>query len=103
MDNALFSLSSFDAQEGRLVLAADGLDFDNTDAYLDALCQMIDARVFDKQIDADLHSWLVDFEGVRFMLRGEHYSASIWLEMLDAEGKEELAFLHGWLRKRLSR
>ena len=102
MDNRLFSLSHFDAEEGRLVLAADGLDFDNTDTYLEAFCQLIGASVSDKQTDADLHSWLVDFEGARFMLKGEHYSASVWLEKLDADGDDELAFLHGWLSKLLS-
>ncbi|MDD1783553.1 DUF3630 family protein [Enterovibrio sp. ZSDZ35] len=102
MDNTLFSISHFDAKEGRLVLAADGLDFDNTEIYLDALCQLIGATASDKQTDADLHSWIIEFEGVRFLLKGEHYSASVWLEKLDADGDEELTFLHGWLSKQLS-
>ncbi|MCX9490588.1 DUF3630 family protein, partial [Vibrio cholerae] len=43
---------------------------------------------------ADLHTWLIDFEGCHLLLRGEHYSQSLWLETLTAgQGDEELAFI----------
>ncbi|MEZ8143634.1 hypothetical protein A1OO_00250 [Enterovibrio norvegicus FF-33] len=102
MDKPRFRLSHFDANEGRLVLAADGMDFDNAEAMLDRFCQLIDANAQDKQTDADLHTWLVDFEGVTFMLKAEHYSASVWLERLGKEGDEELLFLHRWLSRQLA-
>ncbi|WP_281545933.1 DUF3630 family protein [Grimontia sp. SpTr1] len=101
MDNPTFRLSHHDSEAGRLVLAADALDFDNAEQHLMAFCQLIDAKVAEKQTDADLLSWLIDFEGVPFMLRAEHYSASVWLERLGAEGDEELAFLNIWLSKQL--
>ncbi|WP_051563816.1 DUF3630 family protein [Enterovibrio calviensis] len=95
-------LSHFDANEGRLVMAADALNFDNAASFLDSFCQLIGATPEEKQTDADLHSWLVDFEGVTFLLKAEHYSASIWLERLGKEGDEELAFLHRWLGLQLT-
>lgn len=101
MYNLTFRLSHYDSEAGRLVLAADTLDFDNAEKHLMAFCELIDAKVTEKQTDADLLSWLIDFEGVAFMLRAEHYSASVWLEKLSAEGDEELAFMNNWLSKQL--
>lgn len=102
MDSKLsFAKPRFDHESGRLSLIADTLDFDNAAAHMSAFCHFIGASVKEQQTDADLLSWLVDFEGVTFMLRAEHYSASIWLEQLGAEGDEELAFLSRWLEKQL--
>ncbi len=91
------NIALFDIEEGRFVLAIDDLDFDNADGYAAAFCQLIDAAIIEKQMDADLMSWLVDFEGVQFMLKAEHYSASLWLERLGADGDDELTFLNNWL------
>lgn len=91
-----------DAASGRVSLVADTLDFDNADAHLAAFCQLIGATAKEKQTDADLLSWLVDFEGVGFMLRAEHYSACVWLEKLGEEGDEELQFLYTWLARQLA-
>ncbi|MCC4797473.1 hypothetical protein BCT30_12950 [Enterovibrio norvegicus] len=104
MDNRILthaSVALFDIEEGRFVLAIDDLDFDNAEAYAAAFCQLIDAAIIEKQMDADLMSWLVDFEGVQFMLKAEHYSASLWLERLGAEGDDELSFLNHWLSNQL--
>ncbi|MGF1769438.1 DUF3630 family protein [Enterovibrio makurazakiensis] len=101
MDNPDFVLTLFDAHEGRLVIAANALDFDNAASYLNTFCELIGATPEDKQTDADLHTWLVDFEGVTFLLKAEHYSASIWLERLGQDGDDELAFLQGWLSQQL--
>ena len=95
------NIALFDIEEGRFVLAIDDLDFDNADAYAIAFCQLIDAVIIEKQTDADLMSWLVDFEDVQFMLKAEHYSASLWLERLGADGDDELAFLNHWLANQL--
>lgn len=102
MDNPTFRLSHMDAVAGRLVLVADTLNADNAEQHLQALCQMLDASVKEKQTDADLLSWLIDFEGVALMLRAGHYSASVWLETLGDEGQDELVFLHSWLEKQLA-
>ncbi|WP_407331868.1 DUF3630 family protein [Enterovibrio sp. 27052020O] len=102
MDKSAFVLTYFDANEGRLVLAVDDMDFDNAETMLDTFCYLIGANAQDKQTDADLHTWLIDFEGVTFVLKAEHYSASVWLERFGKEGDEELAFLHRWLSQRLA-
>ncbi|WP_434357545.1 DUF3630 family protein [Parasalinivibrio latis] len=95
-----FSSLEFKPDEGRLVLTIPELDFDNAPALMAGFLSVIGAHATEAQTDADLHSWLVDFEGCRLMLRAEHYSTSMWLETLDGTGQEELAFLAGWLGKR---
>ncbi|WP_459782701.1 DUF3630 family protein [Photobacterium sp. R1] len=41
----------------------------------------------------------MDFEGCRMMLKGEHYSAAMWLELLSRDDSDTLAFLASWLEK----
>lgn len=89
-------LLQFDRDQGRLIFASDGLHFDNAEHIAEALIDMLSASVVEKQIDADLHSWLIDFEGCQLLLKTEHYSGSLWLETLGGEGVDELAFIAGW-------
>ncbi len=97
----LFSSLDFQPDEGRLVLSVPALDFDNAPDLMAQFLSHIGASANETQTDADIHTWLVDFEGCRLMLRAEHYSAAMWLETLDGAGNEELAFLANWLGKSL--
>ncbi|WP_081754647.1 DUF3630 family protein [Salinivibrio costicola] len=41
-------------------------------------------------------TWLIDFEGTRLMLKAAHYTQSVWLEPLESDGDEVIAFLRRW-------
>lgn len=96
---SLFSVVEFDKEAGRIIFAVPEFHFDSFDSFEvigKQLVTAMDATIVEQQMDADLHSWLVDFEGAQFMLRAEHYSNSVWLEALArTEHQEELAFIAG--------
>ncbi len=93
-NGADFSLNHYDAEHGRLVINAPSFDYDSFPKLGEYLLSRLSAQAVDKQTDADIHSWLIDFEGCQLMLKAEHYSESIWFEALAAgEAIEELAFL----------
>ncbi|MGF1903872.1 DUF3630 family protein [Aliivibrio logei] len=93
---SLFSVIEFDNNEGRIIFGIPPFDFDSFDVIGQQLVSAMDASIVEKQMDADLHSWLIDFEGCQFMLRAEHYSNSVWLEALARkEHQDELSFIAG--------
>ncbi|AJR06965.1 DUF3630 domain-containing protein [Photobacterium gaetbulicola] len=83
------------------LLEIDGPDFDydNFAVVAETLLQQLGMTVVEKEANADLHVWLVDFEGCRMLLKGEHYSGQMWLEGLDSEAEETMRFLAGLLGK----
>ncbi|NNN45370.1 MULTISPECIES: DUF3630 family protein [unclassified Vibrio] len=91
---AEFGLSEYLAPQGRIILRTPPWDFDSFPKLAERLLRLLSATVLEKQLDADMHSWLIDFEGCPLLLRAEHYSGSIWIEALSAqESEEELIFL----------
>lgn len=89
-----FGLREYLADEGRLLITAPRFDFDSYPELGDRLVTLLSASIVEKQWDADMHSWLIDFEGCKFFLKSEHYSESIWLESLNAvESREEFDYL----------
>lgn len=91
---AEFGLAHNLQDEGRLVLSTPRFDVDTFPALGERLVKQLSATVVEKQWDADIHSWLIDFEGCLLFLKAEHYSESVWLEALAIkESQEELAFL----------
>ncbi|GMQ48046.1 DUF3630 family protein [Vibrio sp. 10N] len=95
-----FGLREYIEQEGKLLIVTPSFDFDSFDALAMAMLTQLSATVIEKQWDADIHTWLVDFEGCRMLLKGEHYSESMWFEAIDIAGsKEELDFLAGLFRR----
>ncbi|ANO34016.1 aminopeptidase [Vibrio breoganii] len=95
-----FTLRHFDSQKGRLSLVTSSFDHDDFPSVGQQFIDLISATVLEKQQDADLHSWLIDFEGCQLMLRAEHYSESMWLEALSAgQSEEELQYLAGLVAK----
>ena len=66
------------------------------------LLTRIDACLIERELNADLHIWLIDFEGSRLMLKGEHYSGALWLEALSAADNDTLTFIASLLPQQLS-
>ncbi|WP_086981734.1 DUF3630 family protein [Vibrio aphrogenes] len=91
---SMYGLKEFDVQAGRLILTHPSFDFDSFSEVAKPLVNLLSATVTEQQTDADLHSWLIDFEGCPLFLRGEHYSETMWIETLSPqEGNEELQYL----------
>ncbi len=95
-----FHASHYFADEVKLIVTFPSFDHDTYPQLAEEFVTLLSAKVIEKQQDADLHTWLIDFEGCRLMLRGEHYSESVWLESLGTEeGREELEFIANLFRK----
>ncbi|NOI25355.1 DUF3630 family protein [Vibrio mediterranei] len=95
-----FGLRDYIEAEGKLVLVTPSFDFDSFDTIASSLVAQLSATVVEKQWDADIHTWLVDFEGCRMLLKGEHYSELMWFEALDITGsKDEFDFLASIFRR----
>lgn len=89
-----FGLQEYQAEEGRIIIRTPRFDFDSFPELGERLVSLLSARMVEKQWDADIHSWLVDFEGCQLFLKAEHYSECVWFEALAVDdSKEELAFL----------
>lgn len=96
---AEFGLTQYLVEDGRIIIDAPSFDYDSFPPMGERLVALLSARIVEKQSDADLHSWLIDFEGCQLMLRAEHYSESVWLEALgEGLADEELAFIATLLR-----
>ncbi|KOO02997.1 DUF3630 family protein [Vibrio nereis] len=89
-----FGLQEYQAEEGRIIIRTPRFDFDSFPELGARLISLLSASVKEKQWDADIHSWLVDFEGCQLFLKAEHYSECVWFEALVVEdSQEELDFL----------
>lgn len=95
-----FGLIDYQADEGRLIIRTPRFDFDSFPELAQRLVSTLSATVIEKQWDADIHSWLIDFEGCQLFLKSEHYSESVWFEALSIEtSREELDFLAALFNK----
>lgn len=98
-----FGLREFLPEQGRLILTTPEFDFDTFPELASTLVSVLSARTLDKQCDADIHTWLIDFEGCELFLKAEHYSEAVWFEALSVgESKEELEFLAQLFTKGIS-
>lgn len=89
-----FGLQEYQADEGRIIIRTPSFDFDSFPDLGARLVELLSATVVEKQWDADIHSWLIDFEGCQLFMRAEHYSECVWFEAISIDdSKEELAFL----------
>ena len=89
-----FGLVEYQKDQGRIIIKTPRFDFDNFPHLADRLVKLLSASVIEKQWDADIHSWLIDFEDCHLFLKSEHYSESVWFESLMVEdSKPELDFL----------
>ncbi|EOU3287034.1 DUF3630 family protein [Vibrio harveyi] len=95
-----FGLADYMANEGRLIIIAPSFDLDSFPALGERLVGLLSATVVEKQWDADIHSWLIYFEGCRLFMKAEHYSEAIWFEALAIEeSREELDYLAGLFQR----
>lgn len=88
-----FVCRELDLEQGLLLINGPEFDFDSFPEVAEQLLQKIDAAVIERELNADLHIWLIDFEGCRLMLKGEHYASALWLEWLSPDDRETLQFL----------
>lgn len=84
-EHSEFGLIDYQADQGRLILRTPRFDFDTFPELAERLVGLLSAKVIEKQWDADIHTWLIDFESCQLVLRAEHYSESVWLESLVVE------------------
>ncbi len=66
---ASFGLQQYTPEKGMLILKAPSFDFDSFPTLGETLVELLSASVVEKQTDADVHSWLIDFEGCQLFLR----------------------------------
>ena len=67
----MYSLREFNAEAGRVILVNPRFDFDSFPHLGQRMVSILSASIIDKQSDADLHSWLIDFEGCQLFLRAD--------------------------------
>jgi hypothetical protein len=89
----LFAVRKLDLAHGHLLLSGPDFDFDSFPDIAEQLLVCIDARVIEKELNADLHVWIIDFEGSRLLLKGEHYASALWIEVLSSADNDALAFI----------
>ncbi|MGF1693341.1 DUF3630 family protein [Photobacterium kagoshimensis] len=94
-----FSVRRLDIDHSHLLLTAPDFDYDTFAEVAVALVARIDATVVEREKNADLHVWLIDFEGCRLLLKGEHYSGALWLEAMSSADNDTLAFIATLLPK----
>ncbi len=95
-----FGLAEYNAEEGRLLITAPSFDLDTFPELGERLVGLLSASVVEKQWDADIHSWLIDFEGCRLFMKAEHYSEAIWFEALEViDSREDLDYLAGLFQR----
>ncbi|MDN3608746.1 DUF3630 family protein [Vibrio ostreicida] len=89
-----FGLIQYEAEQSRMIVRTPSFDFDTFPILGETLLGLLSANAIEKQSDADLHSWLIDFEGCQLFLRAEHYSECVWFEAVaSGDAREELDFL----------
>ncbi|MEN0678857.1 MAG: DUF3630 family protein [Plesiomonas shigelloides] len=76
-----------------ITIPVPGLNFDNFAERAQPVISRLELQVLERQCDADLHTWRVEFEGTPLLLRGDHYTECLWLEAQNEEGGDVLAFL----------
>ncbi|HIF9177105.1 TPA: DUF3630 family protein [Photobacterium damselae] len=76
-------------------------DFERFAVYGGQIAALLDCRILERETNADLQIWLLDFEGCHLLLKGEYYSQSIWLEALDDLGEENLVFIARLFRSKV--
>ncbi len=86
---ATWTLIEYLADDGKIIISSPGIDVDSFSQVGELLISTLSATIVEKQFDADLHSWLIDFEGCRFFFKAEHYSESIWFEAIAVESSRE--------------
>ncbi len=88
-----FSQTEINIEQGTLVVTPSLFEFDDFTVVAKALLLRLDATLIDQEPSADLHQWLIDFDGCQLLLKAEHYSTSMWFELLVLSEIEYLIFI----------
>ena len=88
-----FSYVEINLEQGTLVVTPTEFEFENFTVTAMALLQRLDAKLVHQEPSADLQQWLIDVDGCQLLLKAEHYSASMWLEILTTNDGEYLIFI----------
>ncbi|MDW6002239.1 DUF3630 family protein [Vibrio mangrovi] len=88
---AEFTLREYLAESGVIMLDTPDFDFDSFPQLGSRLVELLPATIVEKQCDADIHTWLIDFEGTQFFLKAEHYAGVLWLEALNPGSDQEIS------------
>ncbi len=100
---AIFSLRYYDRIQRRIVLSNPSFDFDDYPQLGQALLKLLSAKLIEQQSDADLHTWLIDFEGCQLLLKAEHYSETMWIEGLShPDERDVLDYLANLFKQTIS-
>ena len=94
-----FSCTTINLELGTLVVTPTAFEFDDFAMIATALLARLDAKVIDKEPSADLQQWLIDVDGCQLLLKAEHYTASMWLELLVLSESDELIFIQQLLSR----
>lgn len=87
----MLRLKQIDKQAGIIEFDTIKADFFLAERFIDELQTRIGFEIVEKQLDADLETWLIKIEQLHFFLKVEYYSQSIWLEA--ANIKESVVIL----------
>ncbi|QMV12902.1 DUF3630 family protein [Vibrio spartinae] len=99
---AEFSLREYLVDSGVIILETRHFDFDSFPRLGARLMELLPAAIIEKQCDADIHTWLIDFEGTHLFLKAEHYAGVLWFEALNPTADREITdFLAHMLTKGL--
>ena len=95
------TLSYSQSYPQKLQFIIPNFDFDRFAVYGEQIAALLDCCILERETNADLQIWLLDFEGCHLLLKGEYYSQSIWLEALDDLGEENLVFIARLFRSKV--
>ncbi|QFI53255.1 DUF3630 family protein [Aeromonas simiae] len=76
----MWQLDKQDPVSGSLLLTHPGLDETSFPALAPTLLTAWELRLIERELGADRHCWVVDFEGSKLLLQYEHYGEVCWLE-----------------------
>ncbi|NLS14780.1 DUF3630 family protein [Vibrio sp. SM6] len=95
-EQGMVLLKEYQPNQGRIVFDVPGFDIDDFARLASDIVQLLSATVLETQMDADIQTWLIDFEGCHLFLKAEHYTSSVWLESVAREhSRDELNYLAG--------
>ncbi|MFB2862951.1 DUF3630 family protein [Aeromonas sp. MdU4] len=87
-----WQIRQIDNEIGMVTLDCPALDWDSFPALAGELLQEWELTLLERDVGADRHSWVLEFEGSQLRLEFEHYSGC-WLEAVRPEDKETLLWL----------
>ena len=85
-----FSIAHIDEESGRVVLNVPCFDFDSFSLIGQWIAECLSATVIEQQIDADLHTWLLHIHHEPVLMKAEHYTETLWLEVLSQHSKHHI-------------